>query len=90
MEECPYRMVTCRYCAEPHQFNLNTQGVDALAEQDPVDRFLGFSVHESHCGNRTVTCRECTNSVMIRSLNDHFVINHHKQCTSRLELRIIL
>lgn len=83
MTECRYRMITCRYCGEPHVFHLTSRGEYGLEEQDPVDRFLGLSVHESRCGNRTVDCRMCGEQVMVRYLSDHYLMNH--KAKSRLK-----
>lgn len=72
--ECPARLILCRYC---HTINpagpLSTAAKDRLLAGSPLTQ------HESECGNRTISCRQCGKSVLIKDVSVHMRLIHRNQ-----------
>ncbi|XP_078153230.1 ubiquitin fusion degradation UFD1 family protein [Carex rostrata] len=69
-EECPLRLIMCRFCGDM---------VPAGAKPaDPRDRLSGLCEHESHCGSRTAPCDSCGRSVRLKDMDLHNIAVHQK------------
>ncbi|CAG8454258.1 9756_t:CDS:2 [Ambispora gerdemannii] len=61
--DCPNKLITCRFC-----HNLVKKGE---IPTNPRDLLEGLTGHESYCGNRTIDCVKCNQSVSIRNVPMH-------------------
>ena len=72
--ECPKRLIQCRFCHVHVEAGPTSRlGEDAFNTigQTPL------SQHESECGSRTIECRVCKKSVIIKAVQVHMTL--HKQ-----------
>lgn len=68
--DCPLRLITCRFCGD-----MVPAGTDAA---DVRDRLRGLTEHESLCGSRTAPCDSCGRSVMLKDMEIHHIAVHQK------------
>ncbi|CAG8556505.1 7631_t:CDS:2 [Ambispora leptoticha] len=61
--DCPNKLITCRFC-----HNLVKKGEIPTNSRDLLE---GLTGHESYCGNRTIDCVKCNQSVSIRNVPMH-------------------
>ena len=76
-EECPRRMITCRFC--------NDRVRSGGRPTDAYDRAKNLTVHEAACGSRTRTCTYCKprRGVLYKMYDEHMLAAHPEIITTK-------
>ncbi|OII71942.1 ubiquitin fusion degradation family protein [Cryptosporidium ubiquitum] len=72
-QECPKRIILCRYCNDFVQAGTNGHYVDYKDKY-----YYNLTSHESYCGSRTTNCHLCNKTVLIKELKSHIDLIHTK------------
>ncbi|KAK6591095.1 ubiquitin fusion degradation (UFD1) family [Cryptosporidium xiaoi] len=74
INECPKRMILCRYCN-----NYVEAGIDGYNADFRDIYYYNLTSHESYCGSRTTNCNICNNNVLFKNLESHIELCHNKK-----------
>ncbi|TRY52925.1 Ubiquitin fusion degradation protein UFD1 [Cryptosporidium tyzzeri] len=72
-QECPKRIILCRYCN-----NFVQAGTDGHYVDYKDKYYYNLTSHESYCGSRTTNCNICNKVVLIKELKSHIDLAHAK------------
>ncbi|KAJ9068973.1 hypothetical protein DSO57_1023183 [Entomophthora muscae] len=61
--DCPERLMECRYC--------HILVAHGSMSQKPEDLLLNLTIHESYCGDKTITCTKCSTHVSLKKVRVH-------------------
>ncbi|KAJ1615386.1 ubiquitin fusion degradation-like protein [Cryptosporidium canis] len=71
-QECPKRIILCRFCN-----NFVQAGTDGHYVDFKDKYYYNLTSHESYCGSRTTNCHLCNKVVLIKELKSHIELVHH-------------
>lgn len=72
-QECPKRIILCRFCNSFVQAGTDGHYVDYKDKY-----YYNLTSHESYCGSRTTNCHLCSKVVLIKELKSHIDLIHPK------------
>jgi ribosomal protein S27AE len=73
--ECPNRLIQCRYCR-----TVVVSGSNSRLPEDLIHiSTTPLTEHESECGSRTIECRLCHRSVIIKQVQTHMRLQHDRE-----------
>lgn len=73
-QECPKRIILCRFCNSFVQAGTDGHHVDYKDKY-----YYNLTSHESYCGSRTTNCHLCSKVVLIKELKSHIDLIHANQ-----------